>query len=288
MNISTTSFAPHATGRAMATTVALTATICFFAGCAHHPEPAVPVVDGPAPTDYRPAEANTPPPTPTAPSAESAPVAPVAPPAPTPVAVDLSLPPYQQLPELEGANWTYLFDGKSMAGWKVTDFAGRGEVELKDGRMVLGMGAMLTGVNLTATNDLPRYGYELAVDVMKLEGSDFFCGLTFVVGDSCCSLIAGGWGGGLVGISSINNNDASMNETTSFKSFEANRWFRIRVKVTRERLEAWIGADRVARVDLEDKRISVRPGEIEMSQPFGIATFQTTTAIRSVQWRKLD
>jgi hypothetical protein len=147
------------------------------------------------------------------------------------------------------------------------------------------MGAMLTGVNLLKTNDIPKYGYEIALDAMKTSGSDFFCGLTFRVGDSCCSLIVGGWGGGVVGISSLDGNDASLNETTKYKEFESNKWYRIRVRVTSTKLEAWIGDEQMVDVKLQDRRISVRPGEIESNQPFGIAAYQTTSALRNIQWR---
>lgn len=228
----------------------------------------------------------SPPAPPVPPAASVPPAAPPAPPDETPA--DANEEPHLQLPKLAGDNWQSLFDGTSMAGWKVTDFAGHGEVELAQGRLVMGMGAMLTGVNLVATNGIPAYGYELATDLMKVDGSDFFCGLTFVVGDSCCSLIVGGWGGGLVGISSLDGNDASMNETTKFKGFPPDHWYRIRVQVTREKIQAWIGAEKLVDVKIENRRISVRPGEIELSQPFGICTFQTTTAMRRFQWRKLE
>jgi hypothetical protein len=195
--------------------------------------------------------------------------------------------PYQVLPPLEGDGWQYLFDGKSLAGWKVADFAGHGEVAIKDGQIRLDMGAMLTGVNLLRTNDIPKTGYEFALDAMKVDGSDFFCGLTFVVGDSCCSFIIGGWGGGLVGISSLDGMDASSNETTHFKDFEKGRWFRIRVRVTADKIEAWIGKEKMVDVKTKERRITVRPGEIETSQPFGIATYQTTAALRNIQWRRI-
>jgi hypothetical protein len=194
---------------------------------------------------------------------------------------------YQVLPALEGEGWQYLFDGKSLDGWKITDFAGHGEVVVTNRQIQLGMGALLTGVNLVKTNDLPQTGYELALDAMKVDGSDFFCGLTFVVGEATCSLIVGGWGGGVVGISSLDGMDASSNETTHFKDFEKGRWFRIRVRITRDRIEAWIGKEKLVDVKTQDRRISVRPGEIESSQPFGIAAYQTTAALRNIQWRKL-
>jgi hypothetical protein len=234
-------------------------------------------------------EAAPPPPPPAveppAPAERSAPAAAVEP--ATKEVNQLTLPEYQRVFPMPGDNWTLLFDGETLKGWERTKFAGGGEVEVERGELRIGMGAMLSGVNLVATNGIPAYGYELALDAMKLEGSDFFCGLTFVVGDSCCSLIIGGWGGGLVGISSIDGNDASMNETTKFKDFPARQWFRVRVRVTREKLEAWLGEEQVANVALAGRRITVRPGEIELSQPFGIATYQTSAAFKNIQWRPL-
>jgi len=195
--------------------------------------------------------------------------------------------PYFDLSPLPGEGWQSLFDGKSLDGWSVTEFAGHGEVAVRDGQLVLGMGAILTGVNLVKTNDLPTWDYELALDAMKTEGSDFFCALTFPVGETCCTFVVGGWGGGVTGISSIDNNDASINETTRFKDYPAKRWFRIRVRVTHAKLEAWVGAEKTADVTLEGKRLSMRPGEIELNQPFGIATYETAAVIKNIQWRKV-
>lgn len=213
------------------------------------------------------------------------------PPAPDPLPVKAAAPraefPFQEIPEWPDGDWQSLFDGQSLAGWRATEFAGAGEVGVEQGQMVLRMGAMLTGVNLTRTNDLPTMDYELGLEARKLEGSDFFCALTFPVGDSCCSFLLGGWGGGVVGISSLDGNDASLNETTKYLNFESNRWYRIRVRVTAKKLEAWIGVQKMVDVELEGRRVTVRPGEIELNQPCGIATYQTSGAIRDVRVRKL-
>ena len=185
-----------------------------------------------------------------------------------------------------GTEWKSLFDGATLAGWTVTDFAGSGLIEVEDGLLVFNPGVMLTGVSWT--NDLPKTNYEVSLEAMKRDGADFFCGLTFPVGDAHCTFIVGGWGGGVVGISSIDSMDASENETTKFLNFEKNRWYKIRVRVTPEAIQAWIDDEELVNQPIEDHRVSMRPGEIELSQPFGIANWQTTSAFRNIRIRELN
>lgn len=181
--------------------------------------------------------------------------------------------------------WKPLFDGKSLEGWKITDFAGHGEVEIKDGAIVLETGEPLTGVNGTA--EIPKSNYELSLSAQRVDGSDFFCGLTFPVGNATVTFVVGGWGGGVVGISSINGMDASENDTTKYMKFVSGRWYKIRVRVTDAKLEAWIDNEQVADVALEGKKLGMRPGEIELSQPFGIASYRTKAALKDINIRPL-
>ncbi len=178
-----------------------------------------------------------------------------------------------------------LFDGKTLAGWKETNFAGGGEVLVQDGTIILEAGNDLTGVNYA--KDFPRTNYELALEAKRVVGSDFFCGLTFPVGGTSVTYVVGGWGGGVVGISSINGDDASENETTQYEKFETDRWYRIRVRVTTGLLEAWIDDTQLAKVDLEGRELGMRGGEIELSAPIGIASFRTRAALRNIVLRKL-
>ena len=183
--------------------------------------------------------------------------------------------------------WTSLFDGKTLLGWQATEFGGPPEeAHVEDGKLILEMGAAeLSGVTRTAP--VPRINYEVVLNAMRVEGGDFFCGLTFPVKDSCCSLIVGGWGGGLVGISSLDDLDASQNETTRFMTFESKRWYAIRVVVTSNRIQAWIDDKRIVDVRTEERRISVRY-EVEKSQPFGIAAWNTKAAIKDIKMRRLN
>jgi len=185
----------------------------------------------------------------------------------------------------EGEGWQPLFDGKSLAGWHETDFAGHGELECRLGLIILNMGDPFTGV--TYTNPTPKINYEIALDAMLLMGSDFFCGLTVPVRDSFCSLIVGGWGGSLVGISSLDSLDASENGTAKFIDFKPGRWYRIRLRISETKLQAWIDNEKLIDVDTTDKKISLRPGEIELSKPFGLASYNTTAAYREIKLRKL-
>jgi hypothetical protein len=185
----------------------------------------------------------------------------------------------------EGAGWEAMFNGKNLAGWRETAFAGRAEVQCQSGMVVLNMGDPFTGINWT--NSFPKTNYEVALDAMRVTGSDFFCGLTVPVGDAFCSLIVGGWGGGVVGISSLDGLDASENETTKYVNFETGRWYRIRLRVAGEKIETWIDAEKLIDVATTGKKISVRPGDIEMSKPFGIASWETAAALRDIKMRRL-
>ena len=174
---------------------------------------------------------------------------------------------------------------KTVAGWEVTDFAGHGQVRAQDDQIILEMGAMMTGIH-RATDQL-KMNYEVSLEAMKVAGGDFFCGLTFPVGDAFCSFIVGGWGGGVVGLSSIDGEDASSNETTKIMGFDKNQWYKIRLRVTTKKIEAWIDAEKVVDFETADRKISLRAGEIELSKPLGVATYQTTAALRNIQVRRL-
>jgi hypothetical protein len=211
--------------------------------------------------------------------------------APSPAAnaeASITLPPGAAQPPapFEGEGWQAMFDGDSLTGWRETPFAGRGEVHCQQGVIVLSMGDPFTGINWT--NPFPKVNYEVALDAMRLMGSDFFCGLTVPVGTNCCSLVVGGWGGSLVGISSLDSMDASENETTKFTSFESGRWYRIRLRVTEKKIEAWIDKDKLVDVAIADRKVSVRPGDIELSQPFGLAAWQTSAAFREIKFRRVS
>jgi len=183
-----------------------------------------------------------------------------------------------------GTEWTSLFDGRTLNGWKVTQFGGEGTVEVKNGELRLGVGNDLTGV--TIDRPIPRTNYEVTLDAKRVDGSDFFCGLTFPVKKDPCSLILGGWGGGVCGLSSIDGSDASENMTTKYRKFENGRWYSVRLRVTGNKIEAWLDKEQIVDQELPGHSISIRT-EVEASKPFGLASYETLAALRNIRIRRL-
>jgi len=181
--------------------------------------------------------------------------------------------------------WKELFDGHTLTGWKPSDFAGKGEVTVEKGQIVMSMGNDMTGI--TFTNDFPKVNYEISIKAMKVDGNDFFCGLTFPVKKEFCSLICGGWGGGVVGISSVNGMDASSNETTTFTSFEQKKLYHIFLRVTDNNIQAWIDKKQVVNLEILDQPLSTRI-EVEECKPLGVANWQTSSAIKEFKMREIN
>lgn len=178
-----------------------------------------------------------------------------------------------------------LFDGKTLAGWKVSDYGGTGEVFVEGGSLHLVMGEPFTGISFTGK--LPTNNYELSLEAMREDGNDFFCGLTFPVGESACTLVVGGWGGGLVGLSSLDGLDASDNETGKWRELDSKRWYQVRLRVTDTHIQAWIDMDKVVDVATKGRKISIRP-DVQPSKPMGIATWRTSAALRNIRMQSIE
>ena len=182
------------------------------------------------------------------------------------------------------AGWKSLFDGKTLTGWEITDFGTQGDVAATDGTIRLGFGDGCTGV--TWKGEFPKTDYEVRLEAMRVDGADFFCGMTFPVGDDPCSLIVGGWGGSLVGLSSIDGKDAARNETKRTEKLVTGRWYKIRLRVSADKIQAWIDDKPVVDFVTTGRKLSIRP-EVQLSRPFGICSWCTTAALRDIQVRPL-
>ncbi|WP_175517349.1 3-keto-disaccharide hydrolase [Planctomicrobium piriforme] len=178
-----------------------------------------------------------------------------------------------------------LFDGKTLGHWTRADFGKEGVLEVKDGELILGRGNPMTGV-LWKGPELPGSNYELSFEARRVEGNDFFSAVTFPVKKNACTLVLGGWGGGLTGLSSINGSDASENETTGYFEFQKGQWYKVRIRVTDDRIDAFVDDKPLTGVDLDGKQISLRI-EMELCRPLGFASYRTQGAIKNIELRQL-
>ena len=175
--------------------------------------------------------------------------------------------------------------------WAESDFGSQGQVVFVPEGVELGMGAPLVGIHWTggageSDSVLPRMDYELELEATRLAGSDFFCGLTFPVGENYLSLILGGWGGSLCGFSSLDGEDAAHNGSAVFRDFVPGRSYRLRVSVRADRVEAWLDEEPLTSVSLLGKSVDIRP-EVLNSRPLGIASFQTRARVSWLRWKRL-
>lgn len=174
----------------------------------------------------------------------------------------------------------YMFDGKTLDGWEITNFGPQGPVYISGNEIILGMGEGCTGI--TYKKDFPEINYKVTLEAKRVSGNDFFCGITFPVGKDPCTLIIGGWGGTVVGLSSIDKKDASENETTKLMRFESDRWYKICLMVQGDTIKALIDDEIVIDFAIGNKMLSIRP-EVELSKPFGITSWYTTAALRNIK-----
>jgi hypothetical protein len=180
-----------------------------------------------------------------------------------------------------------LFNGKDLTGWKIQDvydFSDHGKVYVKDGAIQLEEGKPMTGI--AWQGEFPKSNYEVNVEAMRVAGNDFFCGMTFPVGDSWATWINGGWGGNVVGLSNVDDMNASENETSQGRSFESNRWYRLRLRVTDEKIETWIDGEQVVNLPRKDHRFSVWEEQSPI-KPFGVAAWYTGGALRNFTLKRL-
>lgn len=188
--------------------------------------------------------------------------------------------------DADSTEWQDLFDGRTLEGWKQIDYFQPGKVRVKDNAIVVGQGMPFTGI--TWTSNVFRINFEIELEAKRSAGHDFFCGLTVPFKDSHCSLIVGGWGGGMFGISSIDGFDASENQTGSFLELKDKKWYRIRLRMTARKIEAWMDGEKLIDQDVHGNVVSLRPGDIERCVPLGFATWETEGTLRDIRIRKLS
>lgn len=180
--------------------------------------------------------------------------------------------------------WVPMFDGRTLKGWRETPFSGRGPVIVKDGIILLGRGR-LTGI--AWSGEFPRSGYEIEYEAARLDGNDFFAALTFPVNDTHCEWITGGWDGTVVGLSNLDGNDASENDTSAVYEFVQGRWYSFRLSVADNRIRTWIDRAPLFDIDITHRDVGLRFGESDLNTPLGFSSYATLAGLRNVRYQRI-
>ena len=175
------------------------------------------------------------------------------------------------------------------SSWQAAGIPEEGTVTIKDGEITLNAGQPMTGSRFEAWDSakLPHSRYAIEYEAMRVEGNDFFGTVTFPVNETHVSLIIGGWGGTLVGISSLDDLDASENTTTGNAFFKNNEWHKVRIEVRDDDLRVWINGKLFVNVSTKGRKLGLRAGDIEKCVPFGFTTYATRARVRGVVVRRL-
>ena len=145
-------------------------------------------------------------------------------------------------------------------------------------------GQPLSGIRWDG-KEIPKTNYEIEFDAQRLNGNDFFCTLAFPVGKSNCSLVVGGWGGTIVGLSNVDNEPAAENPTRKIIYFKNGQWYHVRLRVSDKAIEAWIDGKQVVHQRRKGHEIKIHPA-VELSLPIGISTFTSSAFLKNIRLRR--
>lgn len=172
-----------------------------------------------------------------------------------------------------------LFDGTNLEEWQLGVYGEPDDYELQGDGVVIPQTAALAG--MTYTGALPEAPYRLVVEATKLYGGDFFLGVTFPVRDAHLTLVVGGWGGVVSGLSSLDGKDAARNATKTVRHFPNGKRHVVAIEVDDARVDVTIDGEPFLGTSLEGVELGMRV-EVEPSRPLGIATFATSTLLHRV------
>ncbi len=182
--------------------------------------------------------------------------------------------------------WQSLFDGKTLGKWTITRFGGEGEVTVKDGTTVLGMGNPMTGI--TWTGEVIRDNYELELEAKRTSGIDFFATTTLPVGDSYRSFRRGRLGRNHCGAIQRGYARCLGKRNHQIQGFRGQ-------SVVSDPNPGFGAQDRVLDRRRENGRHQARAGrkfsirmECDLCRPLGIATWCTESVLRNIRIRRLS
>lgn len=168
----------------------------------------------------------------------------------------------------------------NMDQWRSINFGGEGDAFFKDGALNLDYGSPLTGVK--HKGDLADLlgesidHYAITLQAQRVEGTDLFLGVTFPVGkDGHVSLVLGGWGGAITGLSNLDDLNASENKTTRYHAFADKRWYKVKILVAPEKIQCWLDDEQIVDVQRADYAKYDTHGAVIDTKPFGLFSYGT-------------
>jgi hypothetical protein len=186
----------------------------------------------------------------------------------------------------KAGDWQSLFDGKTLRGWELVEQFGS-KASVREGALILEGTPSWNAISWT--DDVPSEEYEIEYEAMRIEGREDFGTLAFPIsGATQCMLQIGAWGGQVVGLSAFDRADCRSNTTARRMPFENNRWYRIRLRVSRERVQAWIGPDKLVDVPRAGHEFAPPSDRLRAIKPFGFCSRATIAALRNIRLRRLD
>lgn len=178
------------------------------------------------------------------------------------------------------ADWRELYDGSDLSSWELGVYGESDEYEVREDGVVIPQTAALAG--MTFRGDLPRVPYRLSVEATRLYGADFFLGVTFPVSNGHLTLVLGGWGGMVSGLSSLDGLDASRNATRTLRHFPDGDRHEVEIEVTGTDVRVLVDGEAFLATSLVDREVGLRV-DVEPSHPLGVATYATSTQLHRVR-----
>jgi hypothetical protein len=179
-----------------------------------------------------------------------------------------------------------LFDGKSLDGWRIAEggcFVDHAGVRVDQGQIILGQGAKGTGIAID--RDFPTSNYEVTWEALRLRGGGDFFSFVFPVGDAPCAFVIGQ--GNCLGLEAVDgrgpNNDPTMRKMT----FQNGRWYKLRLRVTDEKVEVWIDQDKLTDQPLAGHKITMVDA-FNSLKPFGFLSWGAEAALRNIVLQRLE
>ncbi|MBM4034852.1 MAG: DUF1080 domain-containing protein, partial [Planctomycetes bacterium] len=188
----------------------------------------------------------------------------------------------------KAGEWQGLFDGKTLDGWKVVAegmYADHGRAAVQGGQIILGPGKPLTGVKWSG--NFPSLDYEVALEAMCTGGGGNWCNVTFPVGTSGCSLAMLGIGESKIGLDQVDGVPATGNVTTKKMSFVRDRWYHLKVRVTKAAINVFLDDAEVIALELERHGVRIVDRIWGPLTPFGVASWESATALRNIRLRRI-